>query len=1112
MHGLKAAALALAFSLVTAAPSDSRHGRSKTPRHLSCADADCTRFEAGHHFTASRASTPPANTLPDSLEDLKCRNIKCPQGSRCMVDQKCHPVDKIPLNECKMDGTGLPDEDCPSGYTCFHYVGFLNDTYIGVFTKCDLGSSQTMARSEVPGSERDSQDDSEFQDCVYDDDCRDEHTCGLASFCSCHSQDFTYNNKDFDGCCKFQRVCIPCDNNVTVTSHEDKDGMDTSAMPGNTSLLSTWVPNNDSNSLIASPEIVARTSDQSHNPTQADEQLQGKLGTESETAKSFDFVSESHFDMVPSSVGCEEYDPREYRSRDVQLPEISNINMQCSRASPCPKGYDCHCTLDYFAEGVVNPGDIKATKYKSASISCTCWKPTDRWPAMKRELENQMAPRDPLPEVSNINMQCSKAKSCPKGSECHCTLDYFIDGIVTPGDLKAAKYRTASISCTCWKPSDRWPARKRENRHQSSPRDVLPEVSSVEMQCSKAKLCPKGTACHCVLQYFANGIVDPADIKTMNYKSGAVTCTCWKPTDGFPARRRDVFAPEAVPGQPQFATNQQRLFEHAPLTLTPVPLNGTNQEAPEVVPDHGGNPMVVTAVETSGSFQEAGRSGVPAMHAALMADGRVVFLDKMETDTEIQLADGRYAYSCLYDPHRNALTPLSVIDNAFCSGGTFLADGRVLSLGGSALAGFDPTIGNGYDAIRYLSTGQQDGWVEPGHKLSSNRWYPSAQMLADGSIFVASGSKTGMDLNDFDSNNPTYELLNRDGTPRGNSIWMELLHVNQPTHLYPFLHLLRSGDLFVFVAKSSQVLNVAENRVVKYLPDLHGLVRTYPVTGGSVLLPMSSKNGYLPEVMICGGGAGGGLDAPTDASCGRIQPDVDNPQWRMSTMPQGRTMIEGILLPDGTTLWLNGAKNGAQGWGTATNPAFDALRYDPEEDLFSNAGTSYIPRLYHSVAVLLLDGTVLVAGSNPSWGTVHPEQVNSAVPALAFPTEYRVEIYTPPYLTGDKASRRPSDVLLSTTNLRPDGMDFEVSFSIPKDAKDCKIVLHHGGFVTHSLHMGQRMVYLDHTGFEDGQEMQKLRAQMVSAAFGNKVVPPGPYVVYVVVDGIPSVGQSVMVA
>lgn len=41
------------------------------------------------------------------------------------------------------------------------------------------------------------------------------------------------------------------------------------------------------------------------------------------------------------------------------------------------------------------------------------------------------------------------------------------------------------------------------------------------------------------------------------------------------------------------------------------------------------------------------------MHAGLMPNGRVIFLDKVENYTQIKLPDGQYAYSAEYDPKTN---------------------------------------------------------------------------------------------------------------------------------------------------------------------------------------------------------------------------------------------------------------------------------------------------------------------------------------------------------------------------------------------------------------------------------------------------------------------------
>jgi len=56
--------------------------------------------------------------------------------------------------------------------------------------------------------------------------------------------------------------------------------------------------------------------------------------------------------------------------------------------------------------------------------------------------------------------------------------------------------------------------------------------------------------------------------------------------------------------------------------------------------------------------------------------------------------------------------------------------------------------------------------------------------------------------------------------------------------------------------------------------------------------------------------------------------------------------------------------------------------------------------------------------------------------------------------------------------------------------------------------MGHRMINLDSTGWISGGTHQTL---FVSGPPSRNVAPPGPYVVYVVVDGTPGMGQFVQV-
>ena len=83
------------------------------------------------------------------------------------------------------------------------------------------------------------------------------------------------------------------------------------------------------------------------------------------------------------------------------------------------------------------------------------------------------------------------------------------------------------------------------------------------------------------------------------------------------------------------------------------PCNGGSTPSPS--PSPSPNP----ANPTPGNFAIVGRSGVPAMHAGLLPNGRVVFLDKVEDYTEVKLPNGRFAYSSEYDPNTNTVVPLA---------------------------------------------------------------------------------------------------------------------------------------------------------------------------------------------------------------------------------------------------------------------------------------------------------------------------------------------------------------------------------------------------------------------------------------------------------------------
>ena len=166
----------------------------------------------------------------------------------------------------------------------------------------------------------------------------------------------------------------------------------------------------------------------------------------------------------------------------------------------------------------------------------------------------------------------------------------------------------------------------------------------------------------------------------------------------------------------------------------------------------------------------------------------------------------------------------------------------------------------------------------------------------------------------------------------------------------------------------------------------------------------------------------------------------------------------------------------------ADHPVLKPLIYNasaPSGARFTTLPSTTIPRLYHSTAILLPSGEVLVAGSNPSVGYSSTGAVDVATwphfwnagrraklvqqqaKASRYPTEYRVEIFAPGYMA---ARQRPR--IESAWWYVKYGAAFEVMARLGGRALKgvTEISLVGSGFRTHGVGMGQRMVVLEFRG------------------------------------------------
>lgn len=320
------------------------------------------------------------------------------------------------------------------------------------------------------------------------------------------------------------------------------------------------------------------------------------------------------------------------------------------------------------------------------------------------------------------------------------------------------------------------------------------------------------------------------------------------------------------------------------------------------------------------------------------------------------------------------------------------------------------------------------------------------------------------------------------------------------------------------------------------------VIRVYPASGATAMLPLTPANNYTPTILFCGGSnmtddqwgnysfpVIDTFNYPASNDCQSITPeptDGSSPVYvQDDDLPIGRTMGQFIALPNGKMLLLNGGANGTAGYATntaetlsysempygmslAAAPVLTPAIYDPSAPAGSRWSSdglqaSTIPRLYHSSAMLLPDGSVFIAGSNPN------VDVNLTT---YFPTTYEAEIFYPPYFA---ASTRPSPTGIPST-LSYGGDYFEVtvpasSYSgTANDAADnTTIWLMRGGFTTHAMNMGQRAMQLNNTYAV--QSNGSIVLYVSQPPPNPNLFQPGPAYLYVTVNGIPSNGSYVIV-
>jgi hypothetical protein len=237
--------------------------------------------------------------------------------------------------------------------------------------------------------------------------------------------------------------------------------------------------------------------------------------------------------------------------------------------------------------------------------------------------------------------------------------------------------------------------------------------------------------------------------------------------------------------------------------------------------------------------------------------------------------------------------------------------------------------------------------------------------------------------------------------------------------------------------------------------------------GSSVLLPPAQSQ----KVMAFGGGGTGG-GALRDTSI----VDLSTPAPHYVNGPKmihPRTMQNTVLLPDRTVFVSGGGQMGEM----VAAAQREAEIYDPGANVFRAAATALVPRLYHSIALLLPDARVITAGSNPNRRD----------------DELRLELFHPPYLF-----RGPRPFIESAPDNVSHGDRFQIGTPSAPDIRWVQLVKPIA--VTHSCDTEQRLVDLPIV--RGSRHLCRLDVRVPREP---GVVPPGWYMLFLTDnDGVPS--------
>ena len=507
--------------------------------------------------------------------------------------------------------------------------------------------------------------------------------------------------------------------------------------------------------------------------------------------------------------------------------------------------------------------------------------------------------------------------------------------------------------------------------------------------------------------------------------------------DGSPTGAEDTSSPYEFAWDSNGAANGQH-------TLAARARDGAGNTATSA-------PVTVTVANGTGSEpSQVGQWGplIPlpavAIHSALLPSGKILLWQG-------DFATGGQEY--VLNPQTGSVVQIpDAKADLFCAGQAVLADGRIMVIGGTKTDG-----GLGVNNITTFDW-HNETWGELA-PMNFRRWYATGTTLAEGKVLVTSGDdQSATDVVE------TPEIY----SPATNT-WTSLTAAKNYMPVYPFIYQLPDGRIVHLggseQATASEVLDLSTNKWTTFDSRV--------IDGGSIA-------NYAPGRFIKAGSASDdGFSGNSLKTAYTLNMNEAGAIWQpTSSMTFPRSFLNLTNLPDGTVL-ATGGDTDKSGENNA-NAVLQAEDWNPGTGSWTTYAPMSAPRLYHSVAVLLPDGRVYVAGGGGDPGVSDQKSA---------------QIFSPPYLF---KGPRP------TISSAPSTLEYGSNAFIgtPDAASIARVSLIRTGSVTHAFDENARATQLSFTQTAGGIN--------VTIPSNRNNIPPGYYMLFLVNgEGVPSIAPFV---